>query len=172
MSSIWLNIRIKNEKKSESINVGTGQSNLKGYIKIKNEPDIPVVPAKLYANSVSMRGTYTYYDSTGQLVAPSANGDYDDYTTYTNSSGDKAVGEIIRVKFYDRQGNIIYRLGDQYATGPFVYQDGSAVQAGTEVLHKLELVGDADVGPDGITYSSDGNYYGTSENNNIIDISE
>lgn len=164
----------KKEKKSETVNVGAGQSDLTGYIKIKTEvPDIPVVPAKLYASQVSMRGTYTYYDSTGQLVAPSTGGDINDYTTYTNSSGEKAVGDIIRVKYYDREGHIIYRLGDRYDSGPFVYQDGSEIQVGTVVLHKLELVGNADVGPDGITYSSDGQqYYGTSENNNIIDISE
>ena len=163
----------KKEKRDKTINVGTGKSDITDYIKIKNNiPDIPVVPAKILADSVSARGTYTYYDSTGALVA-SSTGVEDDYTSYINTSGEKAVGDIMKVKYYDVNNNIIFRLGDKYDVGPFVYQiDGSAVPIGTEVFHKIELVGNANIGTDGITYNSQDSEYYTGENNNIIDISE
>ncbi len=145
----------KNEKKPKSINTGTGKSSLSGYIKIQEEEDIPTVPPKVITtNNINYYGNgYTYYDTTGTVVS-SESGDLEDATTFINNEGKKANGDIIRVMYKDNNGKLVFRLGDNLEKGNYVYEDGSLVPVGTNILRKMEYVGNVTTGKSNIPSSS------------------
>ena len=79
-----------------------------------------------------------YYDTSGKRVYPGPDGTFID-----------VKGDVIKVNYYDPNGNVVIHRGTYLGKGEYVYENGTLVPKGVKILRYMELYGNASI-KDGI----------------------
>ena len=126
-----------------------------GYIKVDPDSDSKDDTPNRYQDP-SGSGP-SYYDSTGKKVYPNSDGTING-----------AKGDVIKVNYYDSDGNTIIHNGKYLGKGTYVYEDGKIVPKDVKILRYMELYGNASI-KDGIQIQPD-KYGEVPENIDVEDL--